>query len=73
MAAVNTGWMNLSSSRIDGAFAIVDLQAFIVKIRFEEATHLPGKLLQIVPLRVLSSQPIIEVFIIYRYFHKFLS
>lgn len=45
--------MNLSFVRIDGAFSVVDLQAFTEKIRFEATTHLPGILPQIVPPCVL--------------------
>lgn len=65
------GWICPPSGLME-PLALLTYRPFIVKIRFEEATHLPGKLPQIVPLRLLSSQAITEVFIFYQHFHKFL-
>lgn len=65
------GWICPPSGLME-PLALLTYRPLLRKLDLRGATHLPGKLPQIVPPRVLSTQPITEVFIFYHHFHKFL-
>lgn len=66
------GWTCPPSGLME-PLALLTYRPLLRKLDLRGATHLPGKLPQIVPPRVLSTQPITKVFIFYHHFHKFLS